>query len=101
VWVATTLALAPVLLAVRFDIFARHYRKPETEAALWGFLFGLFLWAFPWAVGLGLVRSVIFGAVGGLLAGLFAYSRGAALDNPPAARPWRGVQRRLAARQSR
>jgi hypothetical protein len=101
VWAATTLALAPVELLVRFHIFARHYRRPETAAALWGLVFGLFLWAFPWSVGLGLVRAILLGLVVGTLAGVFVYARGSALEEPAAARPWRGVRKRLAARQAR
>ena len=64
-------------------------------AAVWGVIFGLFLWWGSHQVGLGETRAILLGIVGGIASGFYVYSRGSNLDGAPAEKPGAFIGRRL------
>ena len=92
--------LGPLGLVVRLALF-RKYRSQGTTSLLWGFAFAVFLWAGLRAVSLSQGRAIAFALIAGAASGLFVYLRGAALENPPAARPGVFLEGLIARRRSR
>jgi hypothetical protein len=91
--------LGLVGLLVKLALFPRH-RSPGLTAAVWGFVFALYLWWGSYQVGLGQNQAILLGLVGGAASACFVYLRGGGLAKPPSDKP--GVfLGRAAARRSR
>ena len=87
------LSIALLGLVVRLVLF-RELRSQGATSVIWGFTFGLFLWLGLLALKVGEGSAIAFALIAGAAIALFVYLRGAALENPPAARPG-AYQRRL------